>query len=120
MNARILITLFVSLAMVGCVHLGSVSTSSIPVDRTKAVEVEASRFFFFFFNFDNDYVDALAADLARQCPDGKVEGILTKLEGITYLPLILHAARVTASGFCVAQSSPVAAPPAVAPATEAE
>ena len=120
MNARILITLFVSLAMVGCVHLGSVSTSSIPVDRTKAVDVEASRIFFFFFNFDNDYVDELAIDLARQCPDGKVEGILTKLEGITYFPIIAHATRVTASGFCVAQISPVAPPPAVEPATEGE
>ena len=94
-------SLVLSFALVGCVHLGSVSTSSIPVDRSKPVEVEAFKFLPFLISFSNSYVNDLAASLAEQCPNGKVEGVLTKQELITYFPGIAHAYRVTASGYCV-------------------
>ena len=85
----------------GCVHMTSISTTSVPVDREHRVEAEAERFMFMWMNFDNDYVYQLTEDLAEQCPDGRVEGILTKQERIIYFPVVAHAVRVSAGGFCV-------------------
>ncbi len=92
--------------MSGCVHLASVSTSSIPADRGQQVEASVSRFIFMGFNFDNDYVDGLAEDLASQCPGGRVRGVLTKHESVTYFLLFAHSVRVTATGFCVGAGEP--------------
>jgi hypothetical protein len=88
----------------GCTHLASVSTSQIPQDRSKVVKAEANRFMFLLFNFDNNFVNTMVDDLARQCPDGKVQGILTKQESIVYFPLIAHAYRVSAQGYCVSSN----------------
>jgi len=85
----------------------SISTTSIPAERSKPVEAEGYRFMLLMINVDNDYIDGLTKDLAAECPDGRVEGILTKQEDIMYFPLIAHAVRVTATGFCV---DPTAAP----------
>ena len=85
----------------GCTHLSSVSTSSIPKNRGKKVQSTAERFIFFAFNFNNDYVDEMTEDLANQCPKGKVKGILSKHESITYFPLVAHKIRVSAEGYCV-------------------
>lgn len=87
--------------IMGCTHLNSVSTSQIPKMRSKVVKAESYRFIFLLFNFNNNYVNEMVDDLAKQCPDGKVQGILTKQEGITYFPIIAHAVRVTAEGYCV-------------------
>lgn len=84
----------------GCTHLGSVSTTTIPKDKGHKVSAESYRFIFMLFNFDNDYVDTVVQDLAGQCPNGKITGILTKHEGITYFPIVAHAIRVTAEGYC--------------------
>ena len=104
MIRTIVTSLILSFALTGCVHLGSVSTSSIPADRSRPVEVEAYKFLPFLVSFSNSYVDDLVVSLAEQCPNGRVEGVLTKQELITYFPGIAHAYRVTASGFCVAGS----------------
>jgi hypothetical protein len=90
------------MAQTGCVHLQSLSQSTIPSERTQMVRAEAYRFFFLMFNFNNDYVNDMAEQLANQCPKGHVKGVLTKHEGITYFPIIAHATRVEARGYCVA------------------
>ncbi|MFN8792620.1 MAG: hypothetical protein ACK5Y2_14285 [Bdellovibrionales bacterium] len=59
---------------------------------------------FMLFNFDNKYVDSMVMDLARQCPQGRVEGILTKFETVTYFPLIAYRLQATAQGYCVARN----------------
>jgi len=87
-------------SLVGCTHMRSVSTTSIPAQRDKPVEAEAYRLIFFLMNFNNDYVHSLPRDLAKQCPNGRVEGVLTKHEDIIYFPLIAQAIRVTATGYC--------------------
>ena len=92
----------------GCVHMTSLSTTSIPVDRGHTVEAEGYRFMFLLINFDNKYAHQSTTDLAKQCPDGRVEGILTKKEDIMYFPLLAHAVRVSASGFCVKPAHPQA------------
>ena len=94
-------TLWLAMTLSGCVHLHSVSTTSVPVERSQPVEVKAYRFLFLLINTDNNHVDHMVEDLARQCPNGSVEGILTKQEAIMYFPLIAHASRVTATGYCV-------------------
>ena len=88
----------------GCAHMHSLSTTSVPADRSKEVEAEGYRCIFLLLNFDNRYVNKLTEDLAKQCPGGRVEGILTKTEGITYFPVIAHGVKVTAKGYCVGGS----------------
>lgn len=84
-----------------CTSLQSVSTSSIPKNRSNPVKVESDRFIFLGFNFNNDYVNDMATNLAKTCPKGKVKGVLTKHENIVYFPLFAHKVRVTAQGYCV-------------------
>jgi len=96
--------LFIGLfGLMGCTHLVSLSTTSVPPKavQTKKIYAESDRFMFFLFNFDNDYVDNISLDLARQCPKGKVQGVLTKHESVTYFPLIAHKVKVSANGYCV-------------------
>ena len=103
--------LWFCLCFAGCTHMRSMSTTSIPIDRSEPVEAEAYRFLFLFINFKNHYVNAMTRDLAEQCPDRRVEGILTKQEHIMYFPLLAHAERITATGFCVDPSPRLDAKP---------
>ncbi len=99
---RVFITLFLSLLVfAGCTHLQSVSTTSIPAQRGRKVQASSDKIIFLGFNFNNDYVDAMVQDLARQCPNGKVEGLLTKQEDVDYFLYIVWKSQVTASGYCV-------------------
>ena len=106
-----ILPLFLSVLFTGCVHMRSMSTTSVPVERSKPIEAEGYRFMLLMINTDNRYIDDLPKDLAAQCPNGRVEGILTKHEDIVYFPLLAHAVRVTASGFCVDAAAPVSDPP---------
>ncbi len=90
--------------LMSCTHLSSVSTSAIPTQRSKPVSAVGERFMFMLFNFDNKYVDNMVMDLARQCPKGRVEGILTKYEVITYFPLFAYNLKASADGYCVAKN----------------
>jgi hypothetical protein len=92
-----LVTVFVN----GCSHLQSVSTTSVPAQRGNKVTAERERSIFLLFNFNNDYVNDMAQDLAEKCQGGKIQGLLTKQENIVYFPLIFHKIRVTAEGYCV-------------------
>ena len=91
----------------GCTHLQSVSTTSIPAQRGRKIQASSDKIIFLGFNFNNDYVDSLIQDLAKQCPNGKVEGILTKQEDVDYFLYIVWKSQVSARGYCV--SSAVAA-----------
>ena len=94
------IALLVSFALVasGCASVQSISLTPVPVNRQKVVRASVEKFVILAFNFDNDYVDGLADDLKRQCPNGVVSGILTKDEVISYI--LAHKRIVTATGFC--------------------
>jgi len=85
----------------GCTYLASVSTTSIPAQRMNKVTAQGQRTIVLGFNLNNDYVDSITEDLAKKCPGGKVMGILTKHEDIVYFPLVVHAVRVKAQGYCV-------------------
>lgn len=90
-----------SLSFVGCASVNSVSLTSIPANKGKEVKSEASRTIILGFNFNNDYVDEMADDLKRQCPNGVVKGILTKDEVINYFLFFVWARKVTATGYCL-------------------
>ena len=120
MTSRFLTVSVAGALLSGCVHMSSISTTSVPMDRSTPVYAEANKFMFLWVNFSNDYVDFLTEDLAAQCPNGRVEGILTKQEDIVYFP-IGGAVRVSASGFCVnAPANAMPAGPAPAPVVPVE
>ncbi len=84
----------------GCASVRSVSQTSIPAKRTNVVKAEVSKNIIFLFNFSTNYLDDLTAQLQKACPNGKVEGILTKDVTIVYFPIIFHKDLVTAEGYC--------------------
>ena len=93
--------LSLALSVSACTQLRSVSVTSIPKERTQKVSAERYKFLFLLLNFDNKFVDEMEKELAEKCPNGKIQGIVTKTEGITYFPLIAHAYNVKAEGYCV-------------------
>jgi len=86
----------------GCTHLTSVSSSSFPKasERTRPVSTQVKRMIFLGFNFNNDYVNNIAFNLANQCPNGKVQGVVTKHETVLYFAPFVYEVRVTANGYC--------------------
>ena len=87
----------------GCTSLRSVSIAPIPSKRNRIIRAEVSQLSFFKINFNNSYVDPLVQKLIDQCPNGSVEGILTKEEKVYYLYFILEETRVSAKGYCNAK-----------------
>jgi len=85
-----------------CVSLNSVSISPVPADRSRQVFAEASSMAFLGVAFSNTFIDNLTADLASQCPNGSVKGILTYFENTIYF--IMVERRVQATGYCVVDS----------------
>ena len=95
----ILPALFLILCSTACVSLNSVSISPVPADRSRQVFAEASSTAFLGIAFDNTFVETLTADLAKQCPNGTVKGILTYFENTVYFVVVER--RVQATGYCV-------------------
>jgi uncharacterized lipoprotein YajG len=93
--------LFALIFAVGCAHVNSVSLTPIPAERSNQVQVIKDKVIFLGFNFDNDFVDSAVEDLKRQCPNGKVTGLLTKDETINYFLFFVWKKQLTAKGFCV-------------------
>ena len=86
-----------------CASLRSVSISSLPAKRNRIIIAQTSQLQFFSISFDNSYVDQLLQKLIDQCPNGSVEGILTKEEKLYYIYYVLEETRVTAKGYCNAR-----------------
>lgn len=108
MKKKILLGLLgVGLFLSGCASVNSVSLTSIPANKEREVKTSASRIIFLGFNFNNDYVDNMVEDLQRQCPNGKISGILTKDESINYFLFFVWERRVTARGYCQGGGSKV-------------
>jgi hypothetical protein len=104
--------LLFSLLFVGCASVNSVSLSSIPANKGKEVRAETSKTIILGFNFNNDYVDDMADDLKRQCPNGIIKGILTKDEVVDYFLFFVWARKVTATGYCIQANRNTASVPA--------
>ena len=85
--------------LAGCTSLQSVSVTQIPSDRSRPLHAEVSNTALLGIHFSNDFLEPLTMDLMRQCPRGRVTGILTKQESSLYV--IVQTRRVVATGFCV-------------------
>jgi hypothetical protein len=96
---KVLALIFV-LLFCSCTHLNSVSVTSIPKERKEKVKAERYKFVFLLMNFNNKFVEEMEKELAEKC-HGKIQGIVTKTESITYFPIIAHAYNITAEGYCV-------------------
>ena len=100
--------IFASLLFLGltpaCTSLQSVSVTQVPIDRSRPVKAEVSNTALFGIHFDNDFLEPLQAELMRQCPHGKVTGILTKQESSLYV--VVQTRRVIATGYCVYDVTP--------------
>ena len=97
--------------LAGCTSLQSVSVTQIPGDRSRPLHAEVTDTAFLGIHFDNDFLEPLTADLVRQCPHGRVTGILTKQESSLYV--VVQTRRVIATGFCVYDTpTTLPAPPA--------
>ena len=91
--------LLLTLLMSGCVHMNTVSLSSIPAQREQVVSAESSRFLLFGISFSSDFVDEAVQSLSEQC-NGKVEGIITKFETHNYFLYMFMSDVVSVKGFC--------------------
>jgi hypothetical protein len=101
-------TVFASIAalatLAGCTSLQSVSITQIPSDRSRPLHAEVSNTALLGIHFSNDFIEPLTGDLMRQCPRGRVTGILTKQESSVYV--IVQVRRVVATGYCVYDAPP--------------
>lgn len=105
MKSFVAVVAFLGLPLVaGCTSLQSVSVTQIPGDRSRPVHAEVSNTAFLGIHFDNDFLEPLTADLLRQCPRGRVTGILTKQESSFYV--VVQTRRVIATGYCVYDAPP--------------
>ena len=93
------------LGSVGCTHLHSLSVTTIPDDRSRPVEATGQRIVVLGLNWDNDYAAEVVSDLAKQCPDGRVSGVMTRYERALVVPIFAYAHRVHAEGFCLQAGS---------------
>lgn len=95
----ILLLLFIF--TVNCVQLKSISINSQPSkeERSSLVQAKTNKFIFLAFNFDNEFLEDVPSKLRAKCQDGKIKGIITKFELISYFLFFDYV--VTASGYCV-------------------
>jgi len=112
---RLVIAFAAVSALPACTSLASVSVTQIPADRSRPVSAEVSNTAFLGIHFDNDFVDELTPELLRECPHGRLTGILTKHQNTSYV--IVSTRKVIATGYCVydpplREGSPPEAPPA--------
>ena len=93
------------LGAVGCTHLHSLSVTTIPDDRSRPVEATGERIVLLGINPNNDYAAEVVSDLAKQCPDGRISGVMTRYERAMVVPVLAYAHRVHAQGFCLKDGS---------------
>ena len=55
---------------------------------------------FFGAAFDSDFIDDAIDELSEKCPQGKVEGVLTKFETIDYFLMIVAKQELNVRGYC--------------------
>ncbi|TGK36451.1 hypothetical protein EHQ12_10490 [Leptospira gomenensis] len=95
------LVLFTGAFLNGCVFLQSVSITQQPPagQRNVPIETEVSKFVILAFNFNNDFLNEIPEKLSAQCPKGKISGLMTKYEKVSYV--FAHRMVVKAKGYCV-------------------
>ena len=98
-KSKLYIVLISILVFSSCASLKSISITQIPLERSRIVTAEVHDWVVLGFKFNNDFIDGLHDKLHKQCPNGKVEGIVTKHVGYRYF--IVYKRQVTVRAFCV-------------------
>lgn len=93
-----LLLALVMLNLVACVSLNSVSLTQIPQDRSKQITAQSDSWTLLGIAFNNDFVDEVTLKLRSQCPDGKVQGVLTKHQNTLYF--LAMKREVIATAYC--------------------
>lgn len=85
---------------IGCSQLQSVSVTPVPMESGTEIEtVVESPLIVLGIRGDHNYVDDVVKDLKKQCSGGRIQGILTTHEVISWPFVSKH--RITASGRCI-------------------
>jgi hypothetical protein len=81
----------------------SISVNQVPKqsERRNKISSSDSGFIVFLIPFGNSFVTTAKEHLMDQCPGGAIEGLLTKFQSTTYVPLVLEMPQVTMEGYCV-------------------
>jgi hypothetical protein len=88
------------LVLESCVSLHSISINSQPdgQERSNPINAEVSKLIFLGLNFNNDFLDEVPKKLMDSCPGGKIKGIVTRYETVSYV--FFYRFVVKAKGFC--------------------
>ena len=90
-----------------CQTVNSITLSQIPKksNRTNIVKSHGSRVYLLIIPVSStEAFDSARQDLINQCPKGRIEGLLSKLETANYF-LFFSLERLTLQGYCVSKSS---------------
>lgn len=93
-----LMAAFAVVMLTGCVSLNSVSLTQVPKERSNQITSSADSWTFLGIAFNNDFVDEVTLDLKSQCPQGKLEGVLTKHQNTLYFLVVKR--EVVATAYC--------------------
>lgn len=91
--------------LAGCVTVDSISVSQVPAQdaRKKIVKASASRPVILLIPFGTSFVEEARKDLQAQCPNGDIEGLVSKQESVAY-PFV-SISRLNLRGYCVEKDS---------------
>jgi hypothetical protein len=104
MKRRVALALsFVAVLSAACTTVTSVSVSQIPEagQRKNVVRSEASRPIILLIPFGSSFVEKARKDLLSRCPDGAIEGVVSKHEDTNYFLGLVQVASLTMRGYCV-------------------
>jgi hypothetical protein len=101
MSIKIIVSCLFLFTSLTCVQLQSISINSQPdlKERDLRIEATSSKFVFLAFNFNNDFLEETPKKLIEQCQGGKIKGIVTKFETVSYV--FFTDFIVKANGYCV-------------------
>ena len=101
-TSKTLMMIFAAALLHGCVTVQSISVSQIPEasQRKHVVTATASSPVVFAIPFNNDYIDEARSNLLNQCPNGVIEGLLSKHENSNYFVGLVYMQRVKFQGYC--------------------
>ena len=95
---NLILALPLAVILSGCVGLNTVSLTQIPETRDNQITASTSQWNFMGIAFSNAFADQAIADLRKQCPNGKIEGVLTKYQTTALFPMFKR--EVVATAYC--------------------
>ncbi|MBM4251710.1 MAG: hypothetical protein FJ146_07045 [Deltaproteobacteria bacterium] len=100
---RLTLATLAATTLSSCVTVKSVSISQIPEtsQRKQVVKASATSPVVFLIPFNTDYIEEARADLLQACPNGHIEGLLSKHEDTNYFIGLVYMQKVNFTGYCL-------------------